>query len=71
MKSNKVDETLKTMTWNQDDIESFGIGDDQVDQLVFNDETRPFRLYDLSHELKNLPSKIHQKGWSYHITHIT
>ena len=58
------------LQWNEDDQERFGIDEDQIGQFVFTDDTRPFRLYDQSHELKNLPSKIHERGESYHMSHI-
>ena len=58
------------LQWNEDDQERFGITEDQIGQFVFTDENRPFRLYDQSHELKNLPSKIHDRGESYYMNHI-
>ena len=58
------------MQWDSDDIERYDIDEDQVGQFVFDDDNRPFRLYDLSHELKNLPYKIHERGESYHMNHI-
>ena len=68
---NKVDENLKTLQWDADDVERYDIEEDKIGQFVFTDDTRPFRLYDLSHELKNLPSRIHDRGESYHMSHIS
>ena len=61
---------MQTLAWDEDDVERYGISDDQIGSLVFDDETRPFRLYDLSHELKNLPAKIHKKGWASDMGHM-
>ena len=50
------------MKWDEDDICRFNIDIDQVGELVFTEETQPMRLWDLSHEIKNLPKKINEAG---------
>ena len=59
------------MQWDADDVERYDIEEEKIGQFVFTDDTRPFRLYDLSHELKNLPSRIHDRGESYHMSNIS
>ena len=59
------------LQWNADDVERYDIEEEKIGQFVFTEDTRPLRLYDLSHELKNLPSRIHDRGESYHMSHIS
>ena len=50
---------MKSLRWNTDDIIEFDIDEELVDQKVFNDENAPLRLWDRSHEIKNVNKKLH------------
>ena len=53
-----IEKTLKDMKWRHEDIDTFDIEEETVGSKVFNDETMPYRLYDASHESKNINGKI-------------
>ena len=57
-----MDDDLTKLRWDEDDTQRYDIEIDQIGQLVFSDETQPFRLWDLAHCVKNLPRKIHDVG---------
>ena len=53
-----LETTITNLEWRHEDIDTFNIDQELVGTRVFNDETRPYRLYDLSHEIKNMTKKI-------------
>jgi len=55
------------MKWDEDDLIRYGVDINQVGDLVFTEESQPMRLWDLSHEVKNLPGKIHDASMFFQI----
>ena len=53
-----LEDTIATLKWRHEDIDAFDIDPELVGTHVFNDETRPYRLYDLSHQNKNMTKNI-------------
>ena len=53
-----IEKTMKDMQWRHEDIDTFDIDEEIVGSKVFNEDTLPYRLYDASHESKNINGKI-------------
>ena len=58
----KVDKIIKDCKWDGDDLVRCNRDDDEIGDSVYTDENYPIRLFDPSHEIKNLPRKIHKVG---------
>ena len=54
-----MEDTIKKLKWDSDDCVRFNIDESEIGDLVFNEDTLPWRLWDAAHENKNLPRKIH------------
>ena len=54
-----MENTMQTLKWDSDDCVRLNIDESEIGDSVFNENNLPWRLWDASHENKNLPRKIH------------
>ena len=49
---------MANLRWREEDQDTFDLDSELVGEKVFKPDNAPFRLYDMSHESKNLNGKV-------------